>query len=99
MIRELVKNKVEPSQESLTIGSEEFRKLAGMLSRMTNEDGISRVRLNIRGAARTVIVCPTVQASSDQENSHTDSLRCKQDISGLSKLVLARYVLKGLTSL
>ena len=58
MIRQLVKDKVEPSQESLTMRSEEFRKLAGMLSRMTIVDGILRVRLSIKDRPRSVIVCP-----------------------------------------
>ena len=57
-ICELVQNGSEPSQESLTMGSEEFRRLAGMLPQMTIQDGILRVRLNVNDRHRVVIVCP-----------------------------------------
>ena len=57
-IRSLVENGIEPSPESVTIGSEEYRKLAGMIPRMIIEDDMLRVKLNVGGTPRTVIVCP-----------------------------------------
>ena len=57
-ICELVQNGSEPSHESLTMGSDEFKRLAGMLPQMTMQDGILRVRLNINDKHRVVIVCP-----------------------------------------
>ena len=57
-ICELVQNGSEPSHESLTMGSDEFKRLAGMLPQMTIQDGILRVRLNINDKHRVVIVCP-----------------------------------------
>ena len=57
-IRSLVENDIEPSPESVTMGSEEYRKLAGMIPRMIIEDDMLRVKLNVGGRPRTVIICP-----------------------------------------
>ena len=73
MIRKYVKDNVEPSQESLTMGSEEFRKLAGMLPRMTISDGILRVKLSVKDRPRTVIVCPTELRPVVVKETHTQT--------------------------